>query len=204
MTLLGLTAYGVVLAAPLAGLAIVGAASPAQAHAGLEGSDPAEGATLEALPDQVQLTFTEEIGEPAYVAVRTPDGSTYEDGAAEVSGRVVTQQLTDAAVDGKVTIAYRVVSTDGHPVTGEFTVTVSGAPESPATPDTTATPEPTTDSAQADNDPDHNSDHNSGHDEAPADDDSGLSPIAVALIVVAVLVLGGAAVLVSRARRRQQ
>ncbi|KJY46271.1 hypothetical protein VR46_10030, partial [Streptomyces sp. NRRL S-444] len=43
---------------------VLGGAAPALAHAGLSGSDPADGAVLNAAPKQVTLTFTESVSFP--------------------------------------------------------------------------------------------------------------------------------------------
>ena len=61
-----------------------------------------------------------------------------------VEGTVVTQPLSGAA-SGLVTVLWKVVSSDGHPISGEFGFTVT-APPTP-TPTATATPseEPTAD-----------------------------------------------------------
>lgn len=98
-------------------------AAPASAHAGLVSSTPENGARLDTLPAEVSLTFNEEISEPAYVVVTAPDGSRESGGDPEVSGDTVTQQLTGDQ-EGTYIAAYRVVSEDGHPVTGrvEFSV----------------------------------------------------------------------------------
>lgn len=134
MTLLGLTTYG----AAVAGL-VVAAPAPAQAHAGLTGSTPEADSSVETMPTEVVLTFNEEISSPAYVVVRTPDGTTYEDGVPTIEDNTVTQAVVDSGVAGKHVVAYRVVSADGHPVVGEFEFTVekaSGETSAPSTPAT--------------------------------------------------------------------
>jgi hypothetical protein len=93
------------------------------------------------MPSEVVLTFNEEISEPAYVVVRTPDGTTYEDGLPVVDENTVTQAVVDSGSSGRHVIAYRVVSADGHPVVGEFEFTVAdGGTE--ATPDAASTAAP--------------------------------------------------------------
>lgn len=109
------------------GLAPLGA-GPAAAHASLVASDPRDGATLDRLPSRVSLTFSEDIVTPAYVVVRAADGADVTAGGPVVDGATVTQDLAGSAATGEVTLAYRVVSVDGHPVTGELTVTVAEPP----------------------------------------------------------------------------
>ena len=112
------------------GLAPLGA-GPASAHASLMGSDPRDGATLDRLPSRISFTFSEDVVTPAYVVVRTADGADVTSGKPVVEGATVSQELDGSAAAGEVTLAYRVVSVDGHPVTGELAVTVR-EPASPS------------------------------------------------------------------------
>jgi methionine-rich copper-binding protein CopC len=138
------------LTAFLAALFLLGTAGPALAHDALKSSDPAKGATVESI-GKVRLEFTSGVRVP-FVVVRGPDGSAYQSGDPEGDGRVVTQKLKGTLPDGKYTIAYRVVSSDGHPIEGEIPFTVKGAPSpSPAATDSspTATDSSTTASTAA-------------------------------------------------------
>lgn len=107
------------------GLAPLGV-GPASAHASLVASDPRDGATLDRLPSRISFTFSEDVVTPAYVVVRTADGADVTSGGPVVDGATVSQRLDGSAATGEITLAYRVVSVDGHPVTGELTVTVRG------------------------------------------------------------------------------
>ncbi|MDR7113329.1 methionine-rich copper-binding protein CopC [Microbacterium trichothecenolyticum] len=130
------------LAALLVALGVVLAtASPAHAHDELLGSDPAQGSTLDALPAQLTLTFSAEIADDAgasVVEVTDASGTALADGTPTVQDNVLTQPLTGEA-SGAVTVLWKVVSSDGHPISGEFSFTVAGAP----TPTESATPTPT-------------------------------------------------------------
>jgi methionine-rich copper-binding protein CopC len=97
-------------------VATVGVPLPAQAHASLVSSDPTDHATLDAVPQTVSLTFDEPV-ESAYVAVTGPDGSALADGDAQVADVRVEQPLAASTLQGTYTLAFRVVSHDGHPVT---------------------------------------------------------------------------------------
>lgn len=119
------TSLPALLAAVLLGaFAPLLAAAPAAAHAGLTGSTPEDGAVLAAPPAEVRLTFSEAVREPAYVVVTAPDG-TRSPGEAVVEGADAVQELPEGGAGGW-TIAYRVVSADGHPITGELSFTVEG------------------------------------------------------------------------------
>lgn len=117
------------LATVLAGLLLLLllAPVPAWAHAELVDSDPADGAELSAVPEAVTLTFSEEVSGPAQVAVTAPNGTQVQDGDAAAADATVTQSVKPQDNDessGSWTVAYRVVSIDGHTVTGEVTFTV--------------------------------------------------------------------------------
>jgi methionine-rich copper-binding protein CopC len=100
------------------------AAAPASAHNELQSSNPATGSRLTALPDSVVLTFEEET-DPRFVKVAAtgPDGRSVAAGGPRISGATVSQPLTPGAANGQYTVAYRVVSKDGHPVQGSVTFT---------------------------------------------------------------------------------
>ncbi|NUW40128.1 copper resistance CopC family protein [Nonomuraea rhodomycinica] len=120
----------------LAALFLIGAAAgPALAHDSLKSSDPAKGSTVKTV-EKVKLEFTARVRMP-FVIVRGTDGVQHQAGSAETDGPVVRQALKETLPDGEYTIAYRVVSSDGHPIEGEIPFTVKGAPKpetrSPAT-----------------------------------------------------------------------
>jgi methionine-rich copper-binding protein CopC len=99
----------------------IGLAGPAAAHNVLTSSDPTSGSTLQTAPTTVRLTFDQPVQdfEPV-VAVIGPDGNHYESGAPVVDSTVVTAGVNALPVAGAYSIAYRVVSADGHPVEGEI------------------------------------------------------------------------------------
>lgn len=114
--------------APLALLAAVGLpAAPAWAHAALVSSDPADGRRLPALPGTATLTFNEEISPPSYVVVTAPDGSRANRGEPRVDGSTVAVDLARGQ-EGTYALAFRVISADGHPVTGRLTFVVGDGP----------------------------------------------------------------------------
>lgn len=110
-----------------AGLASAG---PAHAHAALASSDPAADEVLDAAPDEITLVFTEQIAPPAFVTVHGPDEAEISTGEVRVGNGVVKRSMDDAG-EGTYTVAYRVVSADGHPISGQYEFAV-GAPSSAA------------------------------------------------------------------------
>lgn len=122
-------------------------ASPASAHARLESSSPADGSTLTAVPPEVSLRFNEPIKD-GLNEVSVKSGSTdVADGKLEVEGNSVYQPVKYSMKPGKYTVTYKVVSADGHPVSGTVSFTYD-----PPEGDTGASGEPgaTTDSSSSD------------------------------------------------------
>jgi copper transport protein len=112
---------GTLLAVPLL---LVLWALPASAHAQLESSQPAQGSQSQAAPSAVTLVFTEEVGLSARsLQVLDPAGRRVEAGAPEHpagDSRVMRVALRPGLGRGSYTVSYRVVSVDGHPVSGTF------------------------------------------------------------------------------------
>ncbi|MER7499874.1 copper resistance CopC family protein [Nonomuraea pusilla] len=133
-------------AAILAALFVIVTAAPALAHDTLKSSTPAKGATVKTL-DEVKLEFSAGVRMP-FVIVRGAGDAQHQRGEPQVDGSVVTQAVEGPLPDGAYTIAYRVVSSDGHPIEGEIPFTVKGAPSASATPSASAS-EPASPSASA-------------------------------------------------------
>ncbi|GAA1054213.1 copper resistance protein CopC [Dietzia natronolimnaea] len=176
---------------------IVGAAAPATvlapvaaAHSVLVSVDPQDGATLETSPGRVSLTFNEEINQNfASVAVTTGDDRTsLTVGEPTVEGETVTVAVDDDLADGAYTIGYRVTSADGHVVSGSSVFTVrsaaAGSGEATATPGATGEQ---SDPAE-----------NQVADETSGEASSGVDPALWVVGGLAVLLIGGAFVLLRR------
>jgi methionine-rich copper-binding protein CopC len=120
--------FAVALALVIA--ALVAGAGVASAHNVLIGSDPPDGATLTAGPAQVRLTFDLPVREGfATVTVVGPGGTRWEDGAPVVYANTVSEKVRPLGPAGVYQVGYRIVSDDGHPVSGaiRFTLTTPGA-----------------------------------------------------------------------------
>lgn len=114
----------------LAGLGLFVMAAPAFAHNSLTGSNPVDEASLDSGPAEVVLTFDQPVQEGEglnSVAVTGPDGKQWQGGPATVDSNVVTAPVRELGPKGVYTIGYRVVSADGHPVSGELTFTLTTA-----------------------------------------------------------------------------
>ena len=102
-------------------------APAAAAHSVLLSVDPEDGAQLEASPEQVVLTFNEEVNQNfASVAVTSEDDRTNRAiGDPVVDGPEVSAQVENLT-PGAYTVGYRVTSADGHVVSGSSVFTVAG------------------------------------------------------------------------------
>lgn len=104
-------------------------AAPASAHASLTGSDPADRSTVTTAPERVVLTLDEGVS-PSFAAVTVvgADGSQWARSQPVVTGRDVAVDVGGLGPAGTYTVAYRVTSADGHPVSGtvSFTTTAPG------------------------------------------------------------------------------
>lgn len=146
------------LLAPIVGLGLVlgGLFAPgvALAHNVLVGSDPADGSKVDAGPSRIVLRFDLPVQDGFNtVTLIGPDGAHYEDGAASVDGSNVSVAAGPLGPAGLYRVGYRVVSDDGHPVSGSvsFTLTKSGTGSGhPGADGTAATPSSSSNEGGAD------------------------------------------------------
>ncbi|GAA4699883.1 hypothetical protein APR04_003912 [Promicromonospora umidemergens] len=116
-------------------------APPATAHDRLLSSAPADGTTVTALPPEIVLTLSEApLATGAQVAVTATDGSMLSTGPVSVEEATVTVPVTGQGPAGTYTVAWHVVSSDGHPI--------EGAVEFALEPATQASPSPTADQTE--------------------------------------------------------
>lgn len=111
----------------LAALLVLATAPPASAHATLVSTDPAEGAVLDAAPEEVTFTFDEPaIGVPAGIRVFDAQGDEVDSSASVRDGQLVVA-LDEEVGEGTLVVLWRLVSTDGHPISGSLSFSI-GAP----------------------------------------------------------------------------
>lgn len=101
-------------------------ANGALAHAHLTQSTPAAGATVPSAPQQVALTFTENL-EPAFstVAVTDASGARVDRGKAVISANSMQIELK-AVGPGAYHVHWHAVSVDTHTTEGDFTFHIGG------------------------------------------------------------------------------
>lgn len=186
-------------AVAIALLAVFSTVSVASAHDELIKSDPAAGSTLTASPKELTLEFSGELQslagtETSVVAITAEDGTKVQSTLSTKGTKVVV--LPQAPLtNGEYKLAYRVVSSDGHPIDNSYEFTVADPAAATAAPSTPAMTAPdASQSAPATQAP--------GSDEPIQQLGSQLSP--VVWIVVGIAVLGAAlAVLIKFVRQNK-
>jgi methionine-rich copper-binding protein CopC len=143
--LVRISVWVAVLSMLLAVLSSLATALEASAHATLRSMTPAAGSTVKKAPAAVVLTFNERISASfATVTVTDAKGGSVTSGKTVVTGETVTQKLQPVG-SGRYTVAFRVVSEDGHPVSQKASFTV--ALPAPTTSAPAPTPSPASSSA---------------------------------------------------------
>lgn len=115
----------------------------ASAHDALVSSSPAADESVETVPTELTLTFSAKLidGEGSTeVVVLDPEENSVTDGPATVNGAVVTQPLQGSGPAGEYHVIWKVVSSDGHPTSGEYTFTVTVGDDAAPTDEPTASP----------------------------------------------------------------
>jgi methionine-rich copper-binding protein CopC len=134
------TAFAAVAVATVAALA---AAAPASAHDTIVSSSPAADSQLTTAPTEVVLTFSNNLislDENSGTAMTVADesGEDWVAGEPAITADSVTVPLAEGMPNGAYTVTWQVVSSDGHPTSGEYSFSVA-VPEAPATPSASAT-----------------------------------------------------------------
>jgi copper transport protein len=94
----------------------------ASAHATLESSSPADGQSVLTSPSEIRITFSETVTTiSGGLSVLNADGKTVDTGNSEVvGGRTLVAPISETLSDGTYVATYRVLSADGHPVSGSI------------------------------------------------------------------------------------
>jgi methionine-rich copper-binding protein CopC len=100
-------------------VALLATAAPASAHDQLISSDPAAGSVLESAPEQITLTYSDDLLDlGATVIVADADGHDWAAAEPVLDGTQVQVPLDAEMPDAGYEVRWRVVSADGHPISG--------------------------------------------------------------------------------------
>lgn len=203
-------AAGIAVMALSATLVLPGS-PPARAHDAMVTSSPAADEVVTSIPTEVSMTYSGEVFDASsaiVVEVIDPAGTNVVLTPPVVTGTTVTQAVEPVTSPGVVTVRWRVVSSDGHPISGEYAFTV----DAPAAPTAAAESETSsivgTPSAPGQSPTISTTPGQIATADAVAEVEEPRSGISLPLVVtgVAVVILGAAALafLSSGRRRRQQ
>ena len=109
----------------------------ASAHATVESSSPADGQSLPTSPSEISITFSEPVSTASGgLSILNADGNHVDAGKSQITnGRTLVTEIPQSLSDGTYVATYRVLSADGHPVSGSFLFGVgSGAVDRSAQP----------------------------------------------------------------------
>ena len=187
----------------LAGTALTAAAlfaladsAPAFAHDELTGSSPEQGEVLDASPEAIGLSFSNDIIEVGTaVVVVDHHGEEIEVSEPVIAGPEVTVELP-ADLSGDYQVRWRAVSSDGHPIEG----TIDFGVGSDATGVWVEEPPHTDEADEADGE---NVDGSAEADDAAASD-AGAWPVVAIVVGSLVVVALVAGIIVSVVRRRRR
>jgi copper resistance protein C len=195
-------AIALLLAAVVGGGTLaIGLASPASAHAALTGTDPEDGAVLAEAPASVSATFSEILDGPSTeIAVTDESGAVVDVPDPTFDGDTFTQSML-YTVPGTYTVAFRVISEDGHRVDDSLSFTVESIPEglyaAGSEPTAAASSEAATSAAPSTEDAVES-------EAAGAEpEDSNTGAVLAAILLGLLVIVGGGVVLVKTLGRRQ-
>lgn len=135
----------VLAGAAVAVAAVLAVAAPASAHDVIVSSSPAADEQLTTAPEQVTLAFSNNLlslEENTGTAMTVIDdaGQDWVGGTPVVEADTVTVPLKPGMPDGSYQVTWKVVSSDGHPTSGEYAFTLAAEEAAPAPTETAVTP----------------------------------------------------------------
>lgn len=111
----------------VAALSVFAFAAPASAHDQLVSSNPEDGSKLDKQPEWIEMMFSGDVQEVGSEVKVVTDGKDVSAGELAVDGKKLTVALPDNLKPGDYKVTWRVVSADGHPISGDFDFTLNDA-----------------------------------------------------------------------------
>jgi copper resistance protein C len=161
------------------------------AHSHLGGSNPADGDVVTEPLNEIVLEFDGQIEQGSFIDVTTTEGQAVELQEIIIGEGTLTGTVAEPLPNDEYQVNWSIISTDGHPLEGEFSFTVNAAvPESVE--EVTEEPSETTESAeQSTEDPKSATSANEVEKES-----SSMTVVLIVLLVV--IVIGGFFLLTKR------
>ena len=103
------------------------------AHGEMIRLNPAANSRVTAVPAEVSIEFDgklQVLGNATInsITVKDDKGQVISEPVSTVDGMKITSKITSLDVTGLISVSYRIVSEDGHPVEGEYSFTVGETP----------------------------------------------------------------------------
>ena len=96
-----------------------------QAHTHLLSTNPANGSEVTTELSSIALTYDDQIEKGSFFEVTSSEGQSMDVEAFTVEDRMLTGSFAQPLANDSYTVAWKVISKDGHPQTGEFSFTVN-------------------------------------------------------------------------------
>jgi methionine-rich copper-binding protein CopC len=177
----------------------VALAPTASAHDELVSSSPGSGDTV-AAPDALTLTYSESLIDTGYrVVVSGPDGAV--PGDVRVSGERVVERFRQPLAAGAYDVLWRVVSSDGHPISGKLSFTVRAARTASPTSTAAASPTSSSPASSSATAPTTSASPTPSGSPTPPSETGGLGAGGVLAVVAAALVAAATALALARRNR---
>ena len=112
-------------------IGVIAGAPAAQAHAGLVSTNPQVASEITVMPEQVTLTFTEELltlggKDVNTLSLKDPNGTEIALTDIAVSGAVLSASIPTADYpSGSYEVQYKIVSADGHKLESHYTFSLN-------------------------------------------------------------------------------
>ena len=182
----------------------VAMAPTTSAHANLQVSTPADGESLEIAPEEIRLTFSEELFEELVeISILDAAGDLYSTIEVEQTpppGTDVIFPWPTQAPPGDYSIAYRVVSADGHPVTGTISFSYAATAVEPSPSDTAPQPTPSDSTPSAESSTPAASPATESSTSSSTDSSSGTTLVVLGVVLLLGVIATSA--IIARARQR--
>lgn len=196
-------AAALALAAVGGGLLTLGLAAPVSAHAALTGTDPEDGATVAEAPAEVSATFSEILDQASTeIAVTDPTGAILDVADPTYDGDTFMQPML-YTTPGEYTVAFRVISEDGHRVDDAISFTVESIPEGLYAPGSEPTAEPSAEATTVPATQEETSEATGAAADDAAEEDSNTGAALAAILLGLLVVVIGGVVLVKTLGRKQ-
>ena len=174
------------------------------AHADLQVSTPEDSESLEVAPEEIRLTFSEELFEELVeISILDAAGDLYSTIEVEQTpppGTDVIFPWPTKAPPGEYSIAYRVVSADGHPVTGTISFSYAATAVEPSPSDTAPQPTPSDSTPSAESSTPAASPATESSTSSSTDSSSGTTLVVLGVVLLLGVIATSA--IIARARQR--